>query len=369
MRQPRTIHVGALVASLAIALAACGGGATPAPASPPPSGATTSPSPSASGTPAPSTTPVPSPVPEDGEPWLAFQTQTSAGYGIHLVRPDGSGLHTPIAGVGGGTQLHPDWSPDGSQLTLDIGESGAIWLVTVEGWTADQLLDCAAPCVSAGEAAWSPDGRSIAFHRETDPDGDGIPVSDLAILDVASRETRVVLAAPAGQVILAPRWSPDGGSMVVEVIELAPPEDGSGDVSVVGGSVGVVELGAATPSIASLVPFEVNANNPDWSPVDDLIVFSAPGDGGEAGGARSDLWTIRADGTGLTRLTDVAASGGTAIHPAFTPDGSRVLFVLTDASAGAFDAMATIGLDGTGLAPATTPGWTPGTHPRLRPTP
>jgi hypothetical protein len=62
-------------------------------------------------------------------------------------------------------------------------------------------------------------------------------------------------------------------------------------------------------------------------------------------------------------------SGGTAIHPAFVPDGKQVLFVLTDAASGAFDAMATIGLDGSGLAPATSSGFMPGTHPRPRPTP
>jgi Tol biopolymer transport system component len=131
----------------------------------------------------------------------------------------------------------------------------------------------------------------------------------------------------------------------------------------------VVDLTAATPEIRTIVPFELVANNPDWSPTDDLLVFSAPAEGGEPGGAKSDLWTVRSDGSGLTRLTDVAASGGTAIHPAFTPDGERVLFVLMDAASGAFDAMATIGLDGTGLAPATSSGYTPGTHPRLRPTP
>jgi Tol biopolymer transport system component len=363
MNGSRAIGLGALAASLALALGACGA-ATPAPPSPSPA----SPAPSAAASQSPAS-PVASPVLEDGDAWLAFQTTGPAGYGIYLARPDGTGFHTPLAGVGSGTQLHPDWSPDGSTLIFDIGESGDIWQVQVEGWAPERLLECSAPCVGAGEAAWSRDGRSIASHRETDPDGDGIPTSTLEVIDVATRDTRVVLTAPAGQVVLAPRWSTDDRSIVVEVIAVAAPTAGSSDLQVTGGSIGVVDLAAATLEIRTIVPFETFANNPDWSPTDDLIVFSAPAEGGEPGGAKSDLWTMKPDGSGLTRLTDVAAAGGMAIHPAFAPDGEQVLFVLTDAASGAFDAMAMVGLDGTGVAPATTSGFTPGTHPRLRPTP
>ncbi len=300
----------------------------------------------------------------DGEAWLAFQASGPAGYGIYLVRPDGTGFHAPIAGVGSGTQLHPDWSPDGSSLTFDMEESGDVWLVRVDGWEPERLVDCEAPCAWASEAAWAPDGASVAFQRYAEVDGK--TVSALEVLDITTREVRTVLSAPEGLVMFAPRWSPDGRSVVVEVARF---EGGTPRGQIVGDSLGVIDLTAAMPEIRTIVPFEWFANNPDWSPTGALLVFSAPSAGGEPGGAKSDLWTVNPDGSGLTRLTDVAASGGTAIHPAFAPDGEGVLFVLTDPASGAFDAMATIGLDGTGLAPATSSGYTPGTHPRLRPTP
>jgi Tol biopolymer transport system component len=135
-----------------------------------------------------------------------------------------------------------------------------------------------------------------------------------------------------------------------------------------GDGLAIVDLAAASPALEVIVPFDRLANNPDWSPADDLIVFSAPAEGGEPGGKLSDLWTVRPDGSGLARVTDVAAGGGTAIHPSFTPDGAQVLFVLDDPAAGRMGVIAAVRPDGTGLGPAT-PSSVTGTHPRLRPTP
>jgi Tol biopolymer transport system component len=318
-------------------------------------------------TPAPSATPT---ALAPGEPWLAFQSGGSAGYGIYLVRPDGSDRRFPLRGVPAGVQEHPEWSPDGTRLLFTVTEGGDdgretedIWVADTTTWETTRLVDCEAPCTWADEPAWSPDGSTIAFQRIVEQEG-GF-TSTLELLDVATGAERVVLQAPARRSILAPRWSPDGGRLVVELLELA----GDGvDADVAGDGLAIVDLAAAAPALREVVPFDRLANNPDWSPEGERIVFSAPAEGGEPGGKLSDLWTVRSDGSDLARLTDVAAAGGTAIHPAFTPDGERILFVLDDPAAGRMSVIAAVRPDGTGLGPATPTSAT-GTHPRLRPTP
>ena len=47
----------------------------------------------------------------DGEEWIVFQ---GAPLGLSLIRPDGSGNHVILGPPG--DQVHPDWSPDGSQI-------------------------------------------------------------------------------------------------------------------------------------------------------------------------------------------------------------------------------------------------------------
>jgi len=53
---------------------------------------------------------------------------------------------------------------------------------------------------------------------------------------------------------------------------------------------------------------------PTWSPDGATIAF-----------ASKDLWTIRTDGTDLTRITDLP-EGQFAFDPSWSPDGSRILF-------------------------------------------
>jgi hypothetical protein len=87
----------------------------------------------------------------------------------------------------------------------------------------------------------------------------------------------------------------------------------------------------------------------DWSPAG----FDGP----------SDLVTIHPDGTGRTTVMSVGPRGGQTPQPAWSPDGSRILFVQPDGS------MATVAVDGSALAPAVATGLGRGLHPRYRPAP
>ena len=61
--------------------------------------------------------------------------------------------------VAGSLVRTPAVSPDGSQVIFQVAQSGA-WLLDFETGSMRQVLDDR----SAEEFAWSPDGRSVAFH-------------------------------------------------------------------------------------------------------------------------------------------------------------------------------------------------------------
>jgi Tol biopolymer transport system component len=135
---------------------------------------------------------------------------------------------------------------------------------------------------------------------------------------LAANTTSTVYETTQDKGVFAPRWSPDGAALV---FEQAAADDGE----FLGVSLEVLNVTALSQP-QTIVPVEMMANNSDWSPDGILIAFSAPIEGGEPGGALSDIWVVKPDGTGLRRVTDVAASGGSAVQPTFVPDRSRIMF-------------------------------------------
>jgi hypothetical protein len=348
------VAVGAVAVAMFGAILSGGQQAPPpisATPSAPPSSAPPSPSPSAS-----------RPVVGDDEAWISLIAQTGAGYGVHFVRPDGSDLHRWAAGIPG-TQEHPDWSPDGRQLVVDTRDGAGVrdlWIADADGSDARRVIDCVDPCTGVDEPAWSPDGASIAFQRIVIGDL-GTLTSTLEILDLATETTHVVLTMPARQVLLAPRWAPDGRRLVVEVARL--PED-SYLVDPDGGAIGIVDLDATQPVVELLTEFASFGQLPDWSPDGDWIVWVSSVDGDPG---HTELVRSRPDGTDVETITAVVPDGAAAVNPTYTPDGTQILF--TRIAASGDTALMSIAPDGTDLRVSSADveafiGW-----PRLRPQP
>jgi len=120
---------------------------------------------------------------------------------------------------------------------------------------------------------------------------------------------------------------------------------------------GLTPLTTATTSGAS-------SFYPRWSPDgSEVVFFSAPkldeSDPLIAYGTYN-IWRVKADGTGLSPLTNVAATGASCVFPQWSPDGSEVVFHSarkldgSDAqSANSTYNIWRVKADGKGLAPLT----------------
>ncbi len=166
-------------------------------------------------------------------------------------------------------------------------------------------------------AAWSPDGRRIAFtSNRSAPPGTQEPLlySELYVMDADGSHVRRI-TRNVGLIDFQPAWSPDGRQIVVArgpgikppPGQLAQPTD-----------LWIIDLASGRERQLTDSPgtWEWFA---DWSPDGRRIAF----DGDQADPGNNDVYTIRTDATDLQRLTSGPALDA---DPRYSPDGQQVTF-------------------------------------------
>jgi WD40-like Beta Propeller Repeat len=240
---------------------------------------------------------------------IAWQKNDAGGTHIWSMYPDGS--DKTDLGIGG----HPQWSPDGAKILFgDASGVGGISIMDADGGNRVSILG------QGGWAVWSPDGARIAFASDS-TNGYDIYVANADGTGVADITTN-----PAEDI--APAWSPDGTRIAfrtnrsgsTEVWTMAP--DGSGLTNLSQGASG---------------------GSPDWSPDGKEIVYDGAG-----------IWAMHADGSAKTRVT----TEGWA--PSWSPDGTRIVFT---SGRDLNDEIYTVKADGTSLARLTNDNATGSTYP------
>jgi Tol biopolymer transport system component len=209
-----------------------------------------------------------------------------------------------------GRGRHPSWSPDGSKIAFSAA-SRSIAVVNSDGTRTRRVADR-----SDFGFAWSPDGKKIAYSDGGDP-------SRIHVVDVTSGAS-TALGASSFWDASDLDWSPDGTTIAF---------NSNGELVLIDAETGrVTKLTDVDPDLA-----------PVWSPDSARIAFIRYG----------GLFTIGRDGRGERRLTSVGSPFGGGRAASWCSDG-RVLVYERERVPGQWETdIWRVRADGTGARPIT----------------
>lgn len=226
------------------------------------------------------------------------------GAAICLANADGSNVQMLTAGDAF-EEDEPTWSPDGARIAFrrwerTFGVPGwtiptDIWAMNADGSNQVNLTNDA---TSQHEPSWSPvpvgGAYRIAFLEEEIIDG--LRSTWLASMRTDGSDRRnETTGAPRFE--RSPTWTPDGTRILFS----------RGPVGVPGE---LYAVDVATGAAGRFLPYVLAGYqaHPAWSPTGEYLAFSSTHDA--ASGHDWQVYTVRADGTGLTRRTSGGAGRG-----------------------------------------------------------
>jgi Tol biopolymer transport system component len=311
--------------------------------------------------PARATVPGPSP---NGRIVYAKETFGSEDTPIYTANPDGTHEHLLLP-AGSGC---PSWSPDGTKALIGCDfatPSGLVRPATVNpDGTGFTLLDNPDPDLSLFCWSWSPDGTRLACEGGSDlrPERDGlytVRASDGGdLFRLTKNPYGDFFCCPVRNEDGVPSYSPDGTQITFTRVNQ------KGDYAVF-----VVNVDGT--GVRQVTPWGLEGGRGSWSPDGQWIVlglkdfYPSP-----SWTRRGKLFLVRPDGSDLHRIDiDTGGKWYYAKEPTWSPDGTRILFVMyTDSNVGDAD-LYTMDPDGSHVTHVTgdpgiiedTPNW--GTHP------
>lgn len=255
---------------------------------------------------------------------LAFQKPVGGHTQVFTVNADGTGLKQVTRFKDSDGDV-PGWSKDGLHLVFDrhFDPGGPTERLVLYTARADGSRLTALPQAGTGavEPTWFPDGRHILFVS--------YPSGRLMVINADGRGPRSAgVPGPGGNTCVLP----DNRH-----IALLRPKTTDGD-----SASAIFVAGLHGHGLKRISPWGTYADKIDCSPDGGRIVFSQPGFG--EGGASSNVFTMRVDGSDVVQLT--RDTGGKIDNGAdsWSPDGSKIAYVSN--RSGAFQIW-TINADGT----------------------
>jgi hypothetical protein len=215
---------------------------------------------------------------------------------LWVAQADGDDA-VPVTPKGWGVGGH-EWSPGGTRIAFGRGfKSGgnALYTVKRDGSGLRRLLKSPQPIIISS-GPWSPDGKAIVYEQSS-----GRPLVRVVRAGVIS-----TLARPASR----PTWSRGG----LIAYEAQVPAERRAQVC-------ITRPPRKTP-IRCIGFADASVTRPIWSPLGDRLVVTYAGPGGEP----VELWTVRPDGTVLTRTPKAEHTSPIFSPPIFSPDGGSLAF-------------------------------------------
>jgi Tol biopolymer transport system component len=222
---------------------------------------------------------------------------------VYTVRPDGSHLrqltHVPDGSHAGA----PDISRDGSKIAYvsDVSGSFAVWTMRADGTNQHRLFG--RDGYDYLQPRWSPDGTKLVVTRCHQIGFANL--CDIVITDSDGAPQRVLVGG--GRVSGDATFSPDGKWMAFD-------SDRGGFIA----AVWVMKIDGGKPVRVTAPNLE--AFWPGWSPGGSHLVFTD-----NCCRAGSNVYTLRRDGSHLTKLTHVTEGGGSGFA-SYSPDGKHIVF-------------------------------------------
>ena len=251
---------------------------------------------------------------------------------VHTVSPDGSGN---VAITTTSPSRRPAWSPNGTRIAVARGNS----LLTVDQNGAGQqtLLTWTD---EVGAIDWSPDGGRLVVELRI-CDAQFECRFDLHTLN--ANGTALTDITPDGFDDRNPSWSPDGTRIAFDSTK----GEGNYDIYTV------------APDGADLVRLTTETSvdaDPDWSPDAQKLAFESNRSFG-----RWDIWSMDGDGSDQFRVGPGGSDPEVDEDPAWSPDGDLIVFARNSSGfveGCAYRALWTMGADGTDPTQVTDPGGT-----------
>jgi Tol biopolymer transport system component len=224
-----------------------------------------------------------------------------------------------LSGTHGNRNDMPVWSPDGNRIAFDSDRSGNadIYIMNLDGSGVTQLTrDPIATLyyIQSPEdstAAWSPDGKQIAFDSGRDNQMMNYVNHDIYIMDVNGSNVHRLTNDGADED--GPRWSPNG-----KLIAYSRKQYISAQGFIENPDWNIFIMNADGSKPVQLTNDLANELEPAWSPDSAKIAFVS-----DSNGKNADVYVMNADGSNITQLTNDSSN---EFGPSWSPDGTQIIF-------------------------------------------